>query len=64
MGSIIKCTTLLINVTVCEYRLFMNLEYAVKLLTFVNENFCSEMLATRSLVQIDLVKEKTINCEF
>ena len=59
-----KCMTLLINATVYEYRLFMNLKYAVKLLTFVNGNFCSEMLATHSLVQIDVVKEKMINCEF
>ena len=64
MDLIMKCTTLLINAIVCENRLFMNLEYAVKLLTFVNGNFCSEMLATRSLVQIDVVKEKMINCEF
>ena len=48
----------------CEYWLFMNLEYVVKLLTFVNRNFCSEMLATRLLVQIDVVKEKTLNREF
>ena len=64
MDSIMKCMALLINATVYEYRLFMNLKYAVKLLTFVNENFCSEMLATRSLVQIDMVKQTMINCEF
>ena len=55
---------LLIKVIVHEYRLRMNLEYAVKLLTFFNGKFCSEMLATHSLVQIDVVKEKMINCEF
>ena len=59
-----KCAALLINVIVYEYRLRMNLEYAVKLLTFVNGKFCSEMLATRSLVQIDVVKEKMLNHEF
>ena len=55
---------LLINAIVCEYRLLMNLEYVVKLLTFVSGTFCSEILATRSLVQIDVIKEKMINCEF
>ena len=64
MDLMTKCMVLLINVIVYEYRLLMNLEYAVKLLTFVNEKFCSEMLATRSLVQIDVVKEKMINCKF
>ena len=59
-----KCTTLLINVIVYEYRLRMHLEYVVKLLTFVNGKFCSEMLMTRSLVQIDVVKEKMLNREF
>ena len=59
-----KCMALLINAIVCEYQLFMNLEYVVKLLTSVNGNFCSEMLATHSLVQIDVVKKKMINCEF
>ena len=33
-------------------------EYAVKLLTFVNEKFCSEMLVTRFFVRIDVAKEK------
>ena len=42
----------------------MDLINAVKLLTFVNEKFCSEMLETRSLVRIDVIKEKMINCEF
>ena len=59
-----KCTTLLINAIIYEYRFRMILEYVVKLLTFVNGKFCSEMLATRSLVQIDEIKEKMINCEF
>ena len=31
-----KFMTLLINALVCDYELLMNLEYAVKLLTFVN----------------------------
>ena len=53
-----KCTTLLINAIVYEYRLCINLEYTVKLLTFFNENFDSEMLATCSLVEIGGVKEK------
>ena len=57
------CTTLLINAIVYRYCLSMNLEYAVKLLTFVNEKFCDEMLATRSFMRIDMVKEKMINNE-
>ena len=64
MDLIMKCTILLINAIVYEYQLSINLGCAVKLLTFVNEKFCSEMLATRSLVQIDVVKETMINCEF
>ena len=64
MDSIIKYTALLIDVTICEYRLCINLKYAVKLLTLVNENLCSEMLATRFLMRIDVVKKKTLNCEF
>ena len=59
-----KWTTLLINAIVCEYQLRMNLEYAVKLLTFVNGKFYSEIVATCSFVQIDVVKEKMINWEF
>ena len=59
-----KCTTLLINAIVYGYRLIMNLDYAVKLLTFVNGKFCSEMLVTCSLVRIDMVKEKMIIYEF
>ena len=61
MDLIIKCMVLLIDAIVYEYRLSMNLEYVVRLLTFVNEKFCSEMLATRSLVRIDVVKEKNKN---
>ena len=64
MDLIIKCTALWINVLVCDYRLLMKLGYAAKLLTFVNDSFSSEMLATRSLVQIDVVNEKMVNCEF
>ena len=56
-----KCTTLLINAIVIGYQLSINLEYAVKLLILVNGKFCSEMLATQSLVQIDVIKEKMIN---
>ena len=56
-GIIDKCNC-------CEYQLLINLEYVVKLLTFVNINFCSEMLTTRSLVQIDMVEEKMLNREF
>ena len=63
MNLIMKYTILLINVIAYEYRLSMNLKYAVKLLTFVNEKFCSEMLATRSLVRIDVVKKIILNCE-
>ena len=63
MDLIMKCMVLLINVIVYEYWLGMNLEYAVKLLTFGNEKFCSEILATRSLVRIDIVKEKMVNYE-
>ena len=48
----------------CEYQLLMNLEYVVKLLTFIIGNFCSEMLAICPLVQIDVVKDKMINCKF
>ena len=59
-----KCTAMWINVHVYDYRLLMELEYAVKLLTFINETFCSEMLATCSMVQIDVIKEKMINYEF
>ena len=59
-----KCTTLLINAIVYEYQLCINLEYTVKLLRFVNRNFCSEMLVTRSSVQIDVVKEKMVDFEF
>ena len=58
------CTTLLINVIVCEFWLSTKLNNAIKLLTFVNEKFYSKMLATHFLVQIDEVKEKMINCEF
>ena len=46
------------------YRVSVIFEFAVMLLTFVKEKFYIEMLATRSLVQIDMVKEKKINCEF
>ena len=49
------------NVIVYEYRLSMNLDYAVKLLAFVNGKFCSEMFATRFSMRIDVVKEKIIN---
>ena len=59
-----KCKTFLINAIICEYRLCINLEYAIKLLTFVNRKFCSEMLATHSLVRIDMIKEKMLNREF
>ena len=51
-----KCLTLLVNVIVYDYRLSTNLDYAFKLLTFVNEKFYSEILATRSLVRIDVGK--------
>ena len=64
MDLIMKCMTLLINVIVYEYRLSINLECAIKLLTLVTIKFCSEMLATRSLVQSDVVKEKMLNREF
>ena len=50
MDLIMKCTALLINAIVYGYRLTVNLNNAVKLLTFANEKSCSEMLATRSLV--------------
>ena len=53
---IMKCTALLINAIVYGYWLTMNLNNAIKLLTFANEKFCSEMLSTRSMVQIDVVK--------
>ena len=59
-----KCMEMWINVLVSDYRFLKELEYAVKLLPFVNGNFCSEMLAICSLVQIDVIKEKMINCEF
>ena len=58
---IMKCTTLLIKGIVYGYQLIMNLDYTVKLVIFVNGNFYSEMLATHSLVQIDVVKEKKTN---
>ena len=58
-----KCTTLLINVIVSKYQLDMNLEYAVKLLTFVNGKILNEMVTTRSLVRIDVVNQKMINYE-
>ena len=61
MDLMMKCTTLLINAIVYGYQLIMNLKKAVKLLTFVNEKFCSEMLVTRLLVRIDVVKERIIN---
>ena len=51
------------NVIVYEYRMSTDLNYAVKLLTFVNGKFCSEMLVTRFLVRIDVDKEKMINNE-
>ena len=57
----IKCTALLINAIAYGCRLIMNFDYAVKLLTFVNGKFGSEMLATLSLVLIDVVKKKIIN---
>ena len=44
MDMIMKCTTLLINAIVVGYQLSIHLEYAIKLLTFVNGKFCSEML--------------------
>ena len=56
-----KYTALWINVLVCDYWLLMKLEYAVKLLIFVNENFCNDMLVICSLVQIDMIKKKIIN---
>ena len=56
-----KCMTLLINAIVCGHQLIMNLDYAVKLMTFVNCKFCGKMLATHSLVQIGVVKEKIID---
>ena len=58
-----KCKALWIDAIVYEYRLSKNLEYAIKLLTFFNEKFCSEMLATHSLVRIDMGKQKIINYE-
>ena len=61
MKLIVKYATLSVNVIVYEYRLSTNLDYAVKLLTFINRKFYSEMLAIRSSVRIDLVKEKIIN---
>ena len=49
----------------CYAALQYHRDCSVISLTFVNENFCSEMLATRSLVQNDEVKEeKMIKCEF
>ena len=36
MDSIIICTTMWINVLICDYRLLMGLEHVVKLLAFVN----------------------------
>ena len=44
---IAKYVALLVNVIVYEYQLSMNFDYVVKLLTFVIEKFCSEILATR-----------------
>ena len=41
----------------------MIVEFAIMLLTFVMKIFCSKMLATRSLMQIDMVKEMMLNCE-
>ena len=64
MDLIMKGTILLINAIVYEYQLSIKLAFAVKLLIIVNGKFCSEMLATRSLVQIDMVKEKIINYKF
>ena len=51
-----KCTALLINAIVYDYWLTKNLNNAIKLLTFANEKFCSEMLSTRFLVLIDMIK--------
>ena len=56
--------SLLINVIVYEYRSCINLECVIKLLTSINVKFCSEILMTRSLVRIDVVKEKMLNREF
>ena len=39
MDLIMKYAALLINALVCGYWLLMDMEYAVKLLTFVNEIF-------------------------
>ena len=36
---------------------------SIKLLTFVNEKFCSEMLVTNSLVRNDVVKAIMLNYE-
>ena len=58
---IVKYAALLINVIVYEYQLSTNLDYVVKLLTFINGKFCNEMLATCSLGRIDVIKEKMIN---
>ena len=63
MDLILKCMALLIDAIVYEYQLSMNLEYAVKFLTFVNGKFCSKMLTTCSLVRIHVVKQKMINYE-
>ena len=52
MDLIMKCMALWINVLVWDYRLLMKLKYTIKRLTFVNGNFCSEILTTRSLVQM------------
>ena len=59
-----KCTALLKNAIIYEYQFRTISEYVVKMLTFVNGKCCSEILATRSLVQIDEIKEKMIIYEF
>ena len=50
----------MINAIIQEYRFCMILEYADRLLALLM-GFCSEMLATRLLVQIDMFKRKIIN---
>ena len=58
MDLIMKCTTLLINAIVYEYRLSMNLEYVVKLLTFVMENFAVKCSRHAPWCELTLLKRK------
>ena len=63
-GNNVICTTFYVNVII-----FIRIErddfgICCYIANLCKGKFCSEMLATHSLVQIDVVKEIKINCKF